>query len=256
MNNYLFDCNAGVGKTGLGYFAEERADNFLSLMDYYGIKEALVYDLNALENGLFVDDWIVKFCKRSERLHPSIILSPPACGEQPDSGTIIDIMRENKIKAVRMYPEWHNFDFLPYCLGPLFELLQKYKIPVFYNSYNYGDHPWLHKPRWDHIARTAASYPDMPIIVLYTGMIQNRRILPLLKKFANIKVDISCHTFNFIEYVTENMGADRLLFGTCYPVEDPGLYVMPVNYSRIDSRKRKLIAGNNLRNLLKGVEID
>ena len=79
MNVSLFDCNAGVGKTGLAYPAAEQPAEFLAVMDHYGIDEALVYDLTDLETGRFDDpSTILAFCAPSDRLHPSAIVLPPA----------------------------------------------------------------------------------------------------------------------------------------------------------------------------------
>ena len=82
----LFDCNAGVGKTGLGFPAVTSADEFLAVMDRYGIDESLVYNLTDLETARLDDPSdVLSFCAASPRLHPSTMVVPPETGEQPPS---------------------------------------------------------------------------------------------------------------------------------------------------------------------------
>ena len=251
MSISLFDCNAGVGKTGLGYPAAESPDEFLAVMDHYGIHESLVYDLTDLEIARLDDpSAILAFCATSPRLHPSAIVVPPETGELPPPERWVEELLSAGIRAVRAYPKWYRFDFLPYCMGSLCEVLEAHRMPVFVTYYAYGDHPWEHTPEWDHIHRTAIAYPELPIIVLYTGMLQNRRILPLMARCPNVRFDTICSTCRFPEFVTERFGADRLVIGTRYPIYEPGLHVSWLRYADLDSRARALIAGDNVRDML------
>ena len=253
-NVSLFDCNAGVGKTGLGYPAAESPDEFLAVMDHYGIDEALVYDLTDLETGRLDDpSEILSFCARSGRLHPSVIAVPAETAEQPAPEIWIEELLSAGIRAVRAYPRWYHFDFLPYSMGSLLKVLEAHRMPIFVTYYEYAEHPWEHSPEWDHIYRTAVAHPALPIIVLYTGMQQNRRAFPLLARCPNVRVDTICSTFRFLELVTERLGAERLVIGTRYPIYEPGLHVSWPRYADLDSHARALIAGDNVRNMLEAV---
>ncbi len=250
----LFDCNAGVGKTGGEYPAAESPDEFLTVMEHYGIDKALVYNLSDFESGHLDDpSEILSFCKYSDHLHPSVIVVPPETGEQPPPDVWIEELISSGIKAVRAYPRWYHFDFLPYCMGSLLEVLQARRMPIFVTYYEYGAHPWDHTPEWDHIHRMAVEFPELPIIVLYTGMLQNRRIFPLMAHCPNVRFDTICATFRFLKYVTERFGPERLVVGTRYPIYEPGLHVSWPQYADIDNRARALIAGDNIRNMLEAV---
>jgi predicted TIM-barrel fold metal-dependent hydrolase len=254
VNISLFDCNAGVGKTGLAYPAAERPAEFLAVMDHYGIDEALVYDLTDLETGRFDDpSTILAFCAHSERLHPTVMVVPPETGEQPPPDAWVEQLLAAGIKAVRAYPSWHRFDFLPYCMGSLLEVLQAHRVPVFVTYYVPKAHPWEHTPEWDHVHRTALAYPDLPIVVLYTGMLQQRRMLPLLARCPNVRLDTISSTFAFLEFVSQRFGPERLVIGTRYPKYEPGLHVSWPRYADLDERARALIAGDNVRAMLEAV---
>ena len=67
----LFDCEMGVGESGLGFPSTPTAADLLAVMDRYGIAEALVYDRHAHESGVFDRfDAVVSFCAASPRLQP------------------------------------------------------------------------------------------------------------------------------------------------------------------------------------------
>ena len=62
-NNPCLIGDAGVGKTGLGFAAAASPDEFLAVMDHYGIDESLVYDLTDLETARLDDpSEILAFC--------------------------------------------------------------------------------------------------------------------------------------------------------------------------------------------------
>jgi uncharacterized protein len=250
----LFDCCVGVGESG--YFDRQGVTSpaaLLDVMDRFGVAEALVYDQQEVEIGRFGDDaFILDFCAASSRLHPSVALAPPPTGELPAPDEWVSSLLARGIRAVRAWPEWHRFDFLPWCLGPLLAALEAHQLPLFvsYASIEPGNFPWGHSPVLDHIQRTAAAYPDLPMVLTHTGMLENRRLLPLLHACPNVRCDVSSTAGGFLELVAATLGPQRLLFTGEFPVFDPGLLVPWVRYADIPEAAAQLIAGDNLRQLL------
>ena len=250
----LFDCFLGAGESGLaGKRGITDPAELLGVMDRFGIDEALVYDMQSVETGRFGDDaFIADLCAASPRLHASVALAPPGTGELPPLEEWVAGLLARGVKAVRAWPEWHRFDFLPYSLAPLLAVLQSRRVPLFvsYFSLAASCYPWGHVPAWDHIHRTATAYPDLPIIVTHTGMLENRRLLPLLHACPNVRCDITGTGGGFLEQVCGDLGPERLLFTGEFPHFDPAILVPWVRYADIDERAARLIAGDNLRALL------
>ncbi len=255
----LFDCFVGVGASG--HFDRRGIVEpavLLRMMDRFGIAEALVYDQQEVEIGRFGDNaFILEFCKASPRLHPSVALAPPGTGELPPPREWVASLLAQGICAIRAWPEWHRFDFLPYCLDPLLEELQSQQMPLFvsYCSIEPGNFPWGHKPNLDHVQRTAEAYPDLPIILTHTGMLENRRLLPLLRACPNVRCDITGTAGGFLELVSAEFGPERLLFTGEFPIFDPGLIVAWPRYADVPEQAAQRIAGENLRSLLAGVRL-
>ncbi len=208
----FFDGDIGVGTSGLGYPVFACPDALLTYMDRYRISKALVYDRGAVESGAFARfDPVCAFCAESERLYPTISLTPPATGEQPPPDELLDIILSRGIKAVRVWPKYHQFDFDPFTFGALLEGLAAHRVPLFYHSQGGYDHPWEHRLHWDQLRETALAFPQLPIIVIWIGMLENRRTLPVLAGCANVLTDLTCVSFQYIEYVVEQFGPRRLL---------------------------------------------
>jgi predicted TIM-barrel fold metal-dependent hydrolase len=89
--------------------------------------------------------------------------------------------------------------------------------------------------------------------VVYTGMLQGRRLFPLLEQCPNVLADLTCASFLYVDEVTARFGSHRLVFASHYPTEDPGLYTTWVNYAKIPEEARRNVAGDNLRRLLEAV---
>ena len=249
----FFDCDFGVGTTGFAYPALTSPEEALALMDRYAIEKAVVYDRGAHESGLFNRlDFILDFCRQNPRLLPSIPILPPATSEQPPPKELVDIIRRSGIKAVRACPTAHMFDFDVFAMGRLLEELQKYRIPVIHTSMGMQDHPWAHEPAWRDIREVALAFPRLPIIVVYTGMQQGRRLMTLLETCPNVLTDLTCATFQFIEFVSERLGSNRLVLASHFPCDDPGLYTTWVNYCGLDESARRDVAFGNLERLLEG----
>lgn len=250
----FFDCDVGVGHTAFSYPSTKTPSQLLGMMDLYGIQDALVYDRGAHESGLFDRfDFLLGFCGESPRLHPSVPIVPPATGEQPPPDELVGLLVESGVKAVRACPNAHSFNFDVFSMGALLAALEARRIPVIHSSMRVQDHPWKHAPAWENVREVALAFPQLPIVVVYTGMLQGRKLLPILQNCPNVLADLNCVSFQFIEYVVERFGSRRLVLASHYPTEDPGFYTAMVNYSGISAEARRDVAGGNVRRLLEAV---
>ena len=251
----FFDCEMGIGHTAFGYPATPKPADVLAVMDRYGIEGALVYDRGAHEAGVFDRfDFLLEYCRQDPRLVPSIPIVPPATGEQPPPRELVEFCLANGIKAVRACPSAHNYLFDSHSMGPLLAELEIHGMPVIHTSMQVQDHPWLHAPAWPGIRDAALAFPRLPIVVVYTGMLQGRNLFPLLEECPNVLADLTCASFQFVEEVARRFGSDRLVMASHFPTEDPGLYTTWVTYAGVSEEARKNIAGDNLRRLLGAVQ--
>jgi len=250
---HFFDCDLGVVGSGQGLPALQTPQAALTWMDRYTIERALVYDRAVMEAGVFDRfDALLDFCRLAgDRLSPTIPVAPPATGESPPPDELVGIILAHGIKAVRCWPVEHACIFDPFNFGALLERLQPHRIPVIVHLSEV--HAWTRRDGYDELRETAQAFPDLPIVLLSSGMLDGRKLLPLLDGCPNIIADLTCVTYQFIEYVTERWGSGRLVFASHHPRIDPGLYLPWINYSGIDQQAREALAWRTAARLVEGI---
>jgi len=118
---------------------------------------------------------------------------------------------------------------------------------------------WHIEAGWTAIRMICETYPELPVIVegrpqkiLY----HNRFFYPLLEQCGNLFLEL--HNFNVylgIEDIVAKFGAERLIFGSCLPFNDPNTSQMMVTAARIDEGAKRRISRGNLSRLLEEVRV-
>ncbi len=245
-NLNLFDANCMLGRI----FAPKRGfplsvNELLAVMDDFEIAEALAYHAlskehhPALGNRLLMDE--IASC---DRLHAAWVLMPSHTGEFPPEEQLVDQLIAEGVNAVRVFPhpDSHNFPLRPWAAGPLLKSLQRKRIPLFVDQEEID---------FDTVHDLCRGYPELPLVLTNVGYRSDRFLYPLWQKFPNLHIELSSYCgHGSIETVVERFGARRFLFGTRLPYFTPGSAVGTLGYAAISESDRRLIAGDNLRNLL------
>jgi len=155
-----------------------------------------------------------------------------------------------KVRAVRIFPETHGFSPESWCIGTLSEELISRNIPLFI---------WHTEISWEGLGRLAADFPKLTVILesQYQKILYHtRRLFPLMKKYRNIHLEISnLSGYNMLDYAVRRFGAERFIFGTYLPASDPGAPMGMIMDAQISMREKKLLAGGNVRRLIRQVKI-
>ncbi len=97
-------------------------------------------------------------------------------------------------------------------------------------------------------------YPDLPFVAAHPGeraSVENH--IARMRKYDNAYLDISgtgILRLGMLEHLVNNVGADRILFGTDYPISNHDLYVHCVNVARISDGDKEKIFHLNAERLL------
>lgn len=99
-----------------------------------------------------------------------------------------------------------------------------------------------------------AAHPNVRFVAAHPG--ENSQVcfhVDLMKKYPNYYLDISgtgVFRYHAMKYVIEQVGCDRLLFGTDYPVCNPGVYVGGIFAEDFSDCELEHILSLNAKNLL------
>jgi len=248
MINFI-DANCMIGKrmsslSGVPQTAVELSE----VMSRSGITDAIVYHCVAEESdiitgnglldseiggyGCFMKQWIVM---------------PDFFGEFYEPYKLLDEMKKNNVKTVRIMPFKHGYSTKPRSMGKLMKALSECKIPVFVNASQLS---------FDEMYSLGENYPENIFIICEPGYRATRQYIPILENLNNIYLETSnfCH-HNGIRDICRNFGAKRLVFGSGMPNGSGTAATSIVRYSDISEEEKMAIASENIKSLLEGVSL-
>lgn len=157
----------------------------------------------------------------------------------------IDFMHEHGVKLIgELVPymhDWNEFD-----VDSFHRILSH--AEGYHMVCNY------HTPFEFDMNETIASHPGMNFVAAHPG--ERDRVLThieMMKRHPNLYLDISgtgLMRFGMIHSVIKEVGAKRILFGTDYPITNPGMYVEAVKFENLSDADRTLIFSENAKRLL------
>jgi len=247
----LFDSNCMLGRrsihTPLGI--PTTPAELLAEMDRLGIAEALVYHAMAIDGHPPEGNArLMREIEGHPRLHPCWVLLPTT-GEMPPPAELVRQMKTHGVRAVRMCPNLHRYNFTETNVGDLLAALEAARIPLFVD---FGVTHWSStNTDWTRLDELCARYPDLPFIVVGEGPGAPRRLFPFWHKHRNLLLETSYYQIHQgLSEVANRFGPERLLFGTGLPTRAPGPPLAQLHNDFLTDAQREAIGGGNLRQLL------
>jgi predicted TIM-barrel fold metal-dependent hydrolase len=254
----FFDCNAAIGNPAAPIFGTTIPGpaELLNEMGMFGIDEALVVDVIAKELDYREgNERILSVLEPHDELWP-VATTLPEFALHDDVEYLAGIL-DRGCRAVRIHPNalheikteytfGRMFPFHPDVVGPICEMLQARRVPLFVE---------LDQVHWDEVYDICRQYPNLPLVLLNVTYRHKRSLFAGMNRYKNLYVDTSCYwVYRGVEEMCRVLGAERILFGTRLPVFNALSSVAMVMYARISEAERRAIAGDNLRHLLRNSE--
>ena len=242
----FWDCNCSIGSPMRAiYKPASSADDLLASMDRAGINKALAwhiaqFDLSPQDGNLALSDQVAT----SDRLVGCWAILPPVTGEIGLDG-FFERMKANRIVALRAFPEQGRYLLNRVTLGPLLDEITARRIPLIL-SLERG-------VTWAAVHALLAECPNLTCILCDIGIWgQDRYTWPLLDVYNNVYVETSYLALEAggIAATVKRFGADRLLFGTGFPMRYPEASMLPLLHADIAEEDKHKIASQNLNRLI------
>lgn len=152
---------------------------------------------------------------------------------------------DSRAGGVCLYPQAQRFSLSRPFAGALLDALAAASVPVVLE---------LQETSWEAIQDVVAGWPGLPVVIARAGYRILRYLMPLLRTYPNLYVDIAYLADNLaIEHVAVTVGPERLLFGTGTPRVDGAGALARLMYSTIPNDQKELIASGNAKRLLEGI---
>jgi uncharacterized protein len=125
----------------------------------------------------------------------------------------------------------------------VFDLINGMGVPVFIE----GGYPFK------TIGALAEKYPGIPMIASGTGYGNMGEAILAAKDKNNLFLEISTlDSMDGIDILVENLGADRIIFGTGMPYNSPSCEILMVKTSSVSEADRQKIFSGNIQKILDG----
>ncbi len=239
----FFDCNVQIGR-----FGNPQPEHPLTASEIekklapIGVKRALAFHALAKDwhpnegNEILLEEISDSF------LVPCWVAMPHHTGEMPKPEEFIKRMKANNVRAVRLFPNTHQYSLSEWCAGEMFAAFEEHRVPVFVES---------GQTSYEHIAAVLKSFPELRLIIVQPSYRCDRYLYPLLEKYLYLAVETSNYVVTGgIEAICKHFGASRLVFGSGQPFFEPGAPIAMVTLAEISDKDKRMIAGENLERLL------
>lgn len=157
---------------------------------------------------------------------------------------------------------------LPHGLEKMYNANEKAKLFRSISITNIEDHPWLEfisdkkgviiVPYNIHSKITffniANRYININFILTEVNYPQVSEVIWLIKRARNIYLEISSFQLcSGTEYLCKEIGAERVIFGSNYPIYTPESALLKYNKADIDYQSKRLIGRENVERLIGGL---
>ncbi|NMA08109.1 MAG: hypothetical protein GX929_03190 [Clostridiales bacterium] len=218
-----------------------------------GVTGGLVRTLAADMSGVVVGNRMLADDLKTVRadLYGMYTLVPRYTNELPSPEDLPGVLKAWKMPVLRMNPRTHRFLPKAGVLREYLGMAADLKIPVMLDT--------TCGITLDECYDLLCAYPTLTAILAYSNIWPaDRYYRPFLSQFPNLRMELSSMiTDQGIEDLVRVYGAQRLLFGSRFPSMYIGGQQLMLRCAEISDADKKLIAGENLRNMIAaGVSAD
>lgn len=215
------DAHAHIGDFGGWAGVDGSPEQLLALMDTYEIEKTVLCSRDHTGNAEVAQAAV----RHPGRFLPLVYLNPlegaAACREKVE--TYVD---GQGFRGIKLNPLRHAFVADDVILDPVMELARQRSLPVFIHS---GHAPY--SLPWS-IALLAERFPEVKTVMIHMGHGHGVYIdaaLKMAKRHDNLYLEMSGMPMGVkIRQAYEEVGKDRILFGTDYPFHHPSVEIQKV----------------------------
>ena len=243
----LFDAFVSIGR-GIGLEDHQAADihSLRRMLDKYGIAKALVTSFAGRELAVdYGNELVFRAAAQDARLIPCPVVLPDSGNEVGDEREYIDQLIVRGARCVCLYTAKCQTGTDSRVIGNLLKALEDRRLPLA-----------LFETSLPDAANLATEYPGLPFIIHAPGT-RNRELIPCLKQAKNLYISIAPRfsAFRGLEHLARDVGVDRMLFASGFPISEPGATIAYLAYSGLSNADVDMIAHGNLLRLMEGIRM-
>ena len=162
-----------------------------------------------------------------------------------ESAKEIELAAKSGVKLIgELVPYMHGWgDYSCKGFSEILDVAEKYGMTI---SLHVGDH--------EQLMKMASAHKKVNFVIAHPG--EKDRVLKhieAMKANDNMYLDLSgsgLFRYGLVRFLCDKIGAERILFGTDYPICPPKMYLNAVLGERLTDREKELILSHNAKRIL------
>jgi hypothetical protein len=241
----IIDCHAHFGHFSGTNITCPNAESMLRAMDVAGVEKVCVSSFLSIGPDCRAGNDMVA---EAVRQHPSrfvgyAVINPNRPGEIADE--LERCFDHLGCAAIKLHPAFHHYSIE----GPAYRQVFEYAAK---NQRTILSHEW---GRPDFLEKLSETYPQANFIIAHTGFWDGRSefiYAGVLKRRPNVFIDLvySNIFYEALERIVAQVGAERVLWGSDFPLHDLPYQLGRVIFSKLDATAIEKILGGNMLRLL------
>ncbi len=222
------------------------AETMLRTMDAAGVDKACLFNIFDADSRESNNRTIAFTSKHPERFIPFAYIWPESADKMvSEAKRAID---ELGCKAFKTYPPYTAFTLDDRRWDPLYEFVQERGLALITHTSS----EWQSYPKY--LGESARRFPGATFIAGHSGNVHEYRsqAIAAAQMHPNFYLE-TCSTFRTpgaIEQLVNEGGADRVLFGSDFPLMDPRSQIGKIITADISDADKRRVLGENARRLL------
>jgi len=248
----IIDCHVHIGKLQ-AFHAEGKLDELIRSADDHGVERLFCTDSIALMYDMFEGN---KHLAEAMKEYPERILGYcTICSARHGQDAVDEVKRcieEYGMLGLKIY----SFS-QPGTRLPFLSVDDPWMYPVLEKAVGYGI-PVLAHTNPSECESLCERFPGLILIMAHSGNTLYAHgdwhlAIATAKKHLNLLLDTSTSTadMDFIETAVEELGAERVLYGSDWPLFDMGFALSRVQEADISESAKSLILGENLEKIIR-----
>jgi len=252
LRRRVIDVHCHLGKYSPVYIPRSKPDDMIRVMDAIGIEAACISSFAAIGPDWEVGNSMVAeaVSQYPQRFIGYGVINPNYPGHIHDElDRCFDVLG---LQAIKLHPVWHDYPIDGPNYTPVFEYAESHRLTIL-------SHTWGNS---DFLAGAASSYPNINFVVAHAGGWNGKaisssklieyKILATAKNYGNIYLDLAASLvyFGALERLVKLVGAEKILFGSDFPLHNLGYQLGRVLFAKISRKEKNAILWENAQKLL------
>lgn len=238
----VHDCHAHIGPAFNFANTAPAADHLIRTMDLAGVQTAFVSALLGMADEVLGNAALADAAARyPDRIRPVPVANPNH--GRATLGYLERCRTDSRIAMLKVHPTLHEYPASGPAYGPIFDLAG-------HSGWLVLSHTWSGGPDPGEFAELARRHPKTTFILGHSGGVLPgiRAAVEVARSADNVYLDLACSIpyDGVLEWMVNQLGDERILFGTDATFFDPRPQFGRVVMARISSESKRRILGANL----------